>query len=98
MNSPGVEPPRTRRLRSGIISIAIWAIAAPLHFGFVRQPGVALVYWGFSLPIIGACLVGLMAGIITILRKDWRWGIPGVLLNLALLAVVWFWPPWLSNH
>jgi hypothetical protein len=39
-----------------------------------------------------------MAGIITILRKDWRWGIPGVLLNLALLAVVWFWPPWLSNH
>ena len=98
MNQSTVEREGARFFRSGVISIGVWAIAAPLHFGFVRRPGLGLVYWGFSLPIIGACLLGLGAGIIAIVRKDWRWGVSGVLLNLALLAVVWLWPPRLSNH
>jgi hypothetical protein len=98
MNRSTVEPAGTRWLRSGVISIGVCAIAAPLHFVFVRRPGLGLVYWGSSLPITGACLLGLAAGVTAIARKDWRLGVPGVLLNLALLAVVWFLPPRLSNH
>jgi hypothetical protein len=98
MNQSTVESAGTGWLRSGVVSIGVWAIAAPLHFGFVRRPGLGLVYWGLSLPITGACLLGLIAGIVAIVRKDRRWGVSGVLLNVALLAVVWFWPPRLSNH